>query len=420
MRTPPAAPPPGSPSPGWSSPSGGPYVITTVTSMASPSGGVQAQRAHASPDRGPLCYAPGALSPTAGDQCASPRSLSQGSWSYTRQAVATVTTSAPPGYGSPRMLQQAHSPRSVQGAAMPVDVLVVRPGWEQLGIRLTDSMLLAAVGPGTPAERAGLGAFIGYRLTHVCWRDVGTIDEAISASPPSGNVPLRLVRATGAAGAVAAQPPQQRPPSPAQPAAAAAEVVMTKLPSEAMGTTWSEGLLLEQITPGSPADRCALDRFVGCRLTHINGNPVRDADDVLAQRVVPDSAGQLQITLRFAVPQPQASPPPPLSPQQRQQQQQPVTPPAASADGDAVAALQRELAASRGELAQLRQQLAAEVQRREAAEAAEAATGGSVRTVTGEAPRSPGPGDPLRALPIGLRLLVASARGSQVARLPVH
>ena len=76
-------------------------------------------------------------------------------------------------------------------------------------------------------------------------------------------------------------------------------VVMNKLPTEKMGTTWisSECLTLQKVDSNTPADAAGLTALVGWRLTHINNNLVFTSGDILRE-----AAGQQQLTLFWARP----------------------------------------------------------------------------------------------------------------------
>eukprot|EP01065_Artemidia_motanka_P050057 TRINITY_DN8484_c0_g1_i2.p1 TRINITY_DN8484_c0_g1~~TRINITY_DN8484_c0_g1_i2.p1 ORF type:complete len:868 (+),score=330.03 TRINITY_DN8484_c0_g1_i2:88-2604(+) len=51
-------------------------------------------------------------------------------------------------------------------------------------------------------------------------------------------------------------------------------VVVEKLADEAMGLAWEDDTRITWVVGSSPADRCGLSRFIGRRVTHINGRPV--------------------------------------------------------------------------------------------------------------------------------------------------
>eukprot|EP01065_Artemidia_motanka_P022249 TRINITY_DN26463_c0_g1_i1.p1 TRINITY_DN26463_c0_g1~~TRINITY_DN26463_c0_g1_i1.p1 ORF type:complete len:2411 (+),score=697.09 TRINITY_DN26463_c0_g1_i1:138-7370(+) len=76
------------------------------------------------------------------------------------------------------------------------------------------------------------------------------------------------------------------------------EVTLTKKASDRMGTTWGEeSMTLAEVEPGSAAEQQGVRRFIGCRLTHLNGHPVVSTDDI--RRL---AAGASLLRLRFAVP----------------------------------------------------------------------------------------------------------------------
>eukprot|EP00662_Eupelagonemidae_sp_cell21_P007732 gene7732-46114_t len=56
--------------------------------------------------------------------------------------------------------------------------------------------------------------------------------------------------------------------------------VLTKRPHDAMGLSWVDHTLLERVEPWSPADAGGLGRFVGRRVTHVNGRPVQRLSDI--------------------------------------------------------------------------------------------------------------------------------------------
>eukprot|EP01065_Artemidia_motanka_P027810 TRINITY_DN33000_c0_g1_i1.p1 TRINITY_DN33000_c0_g1~~TRINITY_DN33000_c0_g1_i1.p1 ORF type:complete len:555 (+),score=170.87 TRINITY_DN33000_c0_g1_i1:184-1665(+) len=244
--------------------------------------------------------------------------------------------------------QRAHSEHAFTAVPSPqrpgrptdpvVEVLVERRPGERLGCRL-ERMVLADVAEGTAGHRAGLSSFKGHLLTHANGQPVSSVEDVARVAAAPGALQLRF-EATERLDGVA-------------------EVDMVKLPSEAMGTTWAESLVLSSVAPGSPADRCGLQRLVGCRLTHIGGVPVATAEDVLRQRVVPDPDGALRFVFRFAVPLPavtsSAATPPSATPQPSPQDAR-------------ERALERGLSESRGEVARLRAELTEERQRRTALE----------------------------------------------------
>ncbi|KAJ9458460.1 hypothetical protein DIPPA_02073 [Diplonema papillatum] len=94
------------------------------------------------------------------------------------------------------------------------------------------------------------------------------------------------------------------------------EVVLTKSIQETMGTTWADntklgvpGLVLSQVLPNSAAERSGVERFVGRKLTHINGAPITTVHDIINARgaATDYTTGTQILTLRFS-PAPSAAP----------------------------------------------------------------------------------------------------------------
>eukprot|EP01062_Namystynia_karyoxenos_P063013 TRINITY_DN55841_c0_g1_i1.p1 TRINITY_DN55841_c0_g1~~TRINITY_DN55841_c0_g1_i1.p1 ORF type:complete len:880 (+),score=138.61 TRINITY_DN55841_c0_g1_i1:93-2732(+) len=73
------------------------------------------------------------------------------------------------------------------------------------------------------------------------------------------------------------------------------EVVIEKGANDPLGVVWSDHTVCKSVQPGSAADRCGVERFIGRRLTHLDGQEVHKLADIrsLAQ-------GRARCVLRFA------------------------------------------------------------------------------------------------------------------------
>eukprot|EP00756_Hemistasia_phaeocysticola_P053676 Hpha_TRINITY_DN29636_c0_g1::TRINITY_DN29636_c0_g1_i1::g.165247::m.165247 len=62
--------------------------------------------------------------------------------------------------------------------------------------------------------------------------------------------------------------------------AATDEVLVLKSPGEPLGISWEDHTLCNDVLTGTPADRAGVSRFVGRRLTHVNGQAVRTFGEI--------------------------------------------------------------------------------------------------------------------------------------------
>eukprot|EP01062_Namystynia_karyoxenos_P063434 TRINITY_DN56242_c0_g1_i1.p1 TRINITY_DN56242_c0_g1~~TRINITY_DN56242_c0_g1_i1.p1 ORF type:complete len:671 (+),score=168.93 TRINITY_DN56242_c0_g1_i1:86-2014(+) len=134
-----------------------------------------------------------------------------------------------------------------------VELAVQKEPDQGLGCELRN-MLLCGVVPGGALDRAfgGHHSALGQRLTHVNGVRVFSLEEVAERTAGCETVHLRFE-------------PE--------------EVVVNYEPSEPLGLQL-DGMRLQGCEPGSAAKRAGVSRFVGRLLTHVDGKPVHNIEDV--------------------------------------------------------------------------------------------------------------------------------------------
>eukprot|EP01062_Namystynia_karyoxenos_P028864 TRINITY_DN217_c0_g4_i1.p1 TRINITY_DN217_c0_g4~~TRINITY_DN217_c0_g4_i1.p1 ORF type:complete len:1083 (+),score=282.18 TRINITY_DN217_c0_g4_i1:81-3329(+) len=182
-------------------------------------------------------------------------------------------------------------------AAAPGDgaVVVDRDGAD-IGLHLTPGLVLVSVHPGSPSSRAGAGQYTGKRLRTVGGTPVRSLADVGQASQGRGSV--QLVFGSESDGTVRTDPsapaPQQMP---TRPPPGENEVDVSREPGADLGCDLLPSMLLLNVVPDSPAGRAGVDRFVGWRLTHLEGETVDDLGTLKARVAL---AGRGELRLRFA------------------------------------------------------------------------------------------------------------------------
>lgn len=150
------------------------------------------------------------------------------------------------------------------------EVHVTKEPGEGLGIKL-DGMLVTEIVDESPADRCQVHQFIGWRLTHANGEKLGSLDQLWNASQDAEAVALRFE---------------------------VGEVTVRKDPDAPLGCEL-HGMILCGVHPGSPLDRTigqegGAARYLGQRLTHVNGSRVASVGDVAARSADCDA-----VMLRF-------------------------------------------------------------------------------------------------------------------------
>eukprot|EP00662_Eupelagonemidae_sp_cell21_P026848 gene26848-41169_t len=164
-----------------------------------------------------------------------------------------------------RAASKAEAKKKAEHDAINKRVVHVKKGADEgMGIALAQ-MALCGVDAGSPAERAGGSAHFGRKLTHVNGEPVAVLEDVMKQVVGKEEVSLHFgPKALGVAR-------------------------ITKAPNEGMGLQ-----LKDMCDVGKPAYRCNAQRFVGCRLTHINGKQVRNLLDA-----GPLVAGATEVNVMF-------------------------------------------------------------------------------------------------------------------------
>lgn len=145
------------------------------------------------------------------------------------------------------------------------------------------------VDPGTPAEHAGMGGYVGWSLTHVDGAPVSSAADVAAASRRKLRVYLRFGPVPDDDDVAASAPGAQEIEM--EPRGGGLGMQLREVPA----TVGEPGaLVLHGVTAGSPAEEAGLGKCIGHHLTHIDREPVSTSQDVavLVQ-------GRHRIRLRF-------------------------------------------------------------------------------------------------------------------------
>ncbi|KAJ9469222.1 hypothetical protein DIPPA_02299 [Diplonema papillatum] len=142
---------------------------------------------------------------------------------------------------------------------------------EPLGIELL-GMIVQGVVPGSPAERAGLDKYWGYRLTHVNGTIARSLQDVTDKVLNCDALRLRFE-------------PE--------------EIEVRREPNEQLGM-FLEDMFLYHVDPESVCKRYGVGKFIGRRLTHVNKVPVSSLEEIAVAADQGLEPGVLY--LRFEVP----------------------------------------------------------------------------------------------------------------------
>eukprot|EP01060_Flectonema_neradi_P027301 TRINITY_DN36902_c0_g1_i1.p1 TRINITY_DN36902_c0_g1~~TRINITY_DN36902_c0_g1_i1.p1 ORF type:complete len:676 (+),score=109.44 TRINITY_DN36902_c0_g1_i1:38-2065(+) len=145
------------------------------------------------------------------------------------------------------------------------ELAITKKEGEGLGLQL-EGMILTGVRTGSPADVCGSEPFLGWKLTHVNGSPVNRVDDVTMHARDQENVFVRFE---------------------------VDEARVRKRPNEPLGCELLH-MIVQGVTPGSPAERYNIQKYIGYRLTHINGQMVTSI-----KQVSPKTAGCDSLSLRF-------------------------------------------------------------------------------------------------------------------------
>ena len=145
------------------------------------------------------------------------------------------------------------------------ELAVMKKEDEGLGLQL-EGMILTGVRSGSPADLCGAEPYLGWKLTHVNGSMVNRVDDVTMHSKSQDQVFIRFE---------------------------VDEARVRKRPSEPLGCELLN-MIVQRVIPGSPAERYNIQKYIGYRLTHINGQVVTSIS-----QVAPKAAGCDSLSLRF-------------------------------------------------------------------------------------------------------------------------
>ena len=154
------------------------------------------------------------------------------------------------------------------------------------GIRFSDVLVVNDVVPGGAGERSGANAFVGKRVTHVAYRPVYSLPDAMSALQNRATLEIPLHFAD-------VLPPLQPGED---------ELTVVKGEGEAAGMIVSADMMLEGVD--GPAERAGASPFVGRKIIAALDRPVAKKGDLIGLLQQP------RITFRFAPPDGYVAPQP--------------------------------------------------------------------------------------------------------------
>eukprot|EP01065_Artemidia_motanka_P030867 TRINITY_DN3700_c3_g1_i1.p1 TRINITY_DN3700_c3_g1~~TRINITY_DN3700_c3_g1_i1.p1 ORF type:complete len:1000 (+),score=398.85 TRINITY_DN3700_c3_g1_i1:53-3001(+) len=144
----------------------------------------------------------------------------------------------------------------------PGQVTVVKAPGQELGLCLSDDMTVVDVVPDSPSSRAGANKYVGRKLLTVGDGAVQSPADAEQLARGGGTVPLTFGELVSG-------------------------VQVDWAGDDDVGMVLDPALRLVDVRPHSPADRAGTSRFIGKRLTHVDGAPVSSRQD-LEQHMAPN------------------------------------------------------------------------------------------------------------------------------------
>ncbi|KAJ9461909.1 hypothetical protein DIPPA_16481 [Diplonema papillatum] len=177
----------------------------------------------------------------------------------------------------------------VPEAVNPADVVIQLDYLDQeMGVDLTNSLRVVNVAPMRPADKAGMGRYLGQKITHICNVPVTSREELKQFLDRYGSATISM-------NLVEAAPPI---------APGEEEITIRKRPGERLGLIVNTDLTVA--ASDDPADRAGGQDFVGRTVVAMGGRKVSTFDDVRA-------FGQCtEVVVRFA-PDPQKQLPAPAA-----------------------------------------------------------------------------------------------------------